>query len=150
MGISALGEDWLYLDPLINPKLFLSELLIPIPVITFSQLTPISAEIIYWLKTHIKQPVIILSYLALILLPYAVKNTPSSKQFYFFYSSGILSIIPIAASLPQNRDLAFASLSFSGLIALFIIHLLSDHKNTRSDKRKAASKALASTLIVLH
>ena len=150
MGVSALGEDWFYLDPLADPKLFLTELLIRIPVITFSQLTPIPAEIIYSLKPHLRQPVIFLSYLFLLLLPYTFKNTSMSKQFYFFYFSGLMSIIPIAASHPQDRNLVFVSLSFAGLIALFIIHLLADHKNTRSDKRKMLYKSLASLLIVLH
>ena len=130
---SALGHgaysSGFVIDPGREPLRFVWAALVRGPILLMAQWSPLPAEMFSFIyrREQINAWVVSVGFLALvffILLP-LLRNNRVAR---FWFIAMLLSVIPICASLPMNRNLLFVAIGAFGLIAQFVTAMQTKEK----------------------
>lgn len=125
-GFGAAGSGF-YREPLADPLVYAREALRHVPVLLMGQWTPIPADIASGVAldsaaaTTLRQIGVATIAVLVFLLAPLVRRDPIAR---FFAFGAVLSLLPIAATFPQNRLLFFLGLGSMGLLARVVSALL--------------------------
>jgi hypothetical protein len=153
---SALGHgaysSGFVIDPVGEPLRFAWVVLARGPILLMAQWSPLPAEMfsfIYW-REQINAWEVSVGSLALIffiLLP-LLRNNRVAR---FWFIGMLLSVIPICASLPMNRNLLFAAIGAFGLIAQFVAALQANENWLPTNRLwQVTARVLLFMLLVIH
>lgn len=146
------AQAGIYVDPSSDPLLFLLLMLEKIPIYIFTQLIeldgslfmilPSSTALIFWIGMAVVSLVIII-----IMIP-VLKKDPLAR---FWGLAMVLSIIPVSATMPANRNLFIISIGAMGLIGRYVA-LVTDPDTRLYAGRSGtiSAKVLLRILIILH
>ena len=119
LGYGSSGT-FLYIDPILNPVDFISQLLTRFPVILFSA---VGLPVVEILLAFSPQAAAILAVVCLILIGllalivYPILKTHRSSAFWVIGLLG--AIVPLGSGIPQNRNLGLVSLGVMALAGQF-------------------------------
>jgi hypothetical protein len=153
LGGYGASSSGLYLDPLRSPLAYARALLERAPFSLMGQWTPIPAELGSLPPPEVSLPswllaVALVTLVALALLPVLWRDRGAR-----FWGLGmLLSLLPISATFPSNRLLAFVGLGAMGLLARFFQLTLTTRDRSRHSGprfRLGVARALVATHLVL-
>ncbi len=121
-GFGAHGNTLFYINPIEHPLTYSLLLLERIPLISFSLLLALPTDIVANIPMF-KWPIIILTLILFCVLTVYLKKSRYSKQALFFAMAALISIVPIACSPPQSRNLMFVSYGSAAIIAIVLARL---------------------------
>lgn len=109
----------MYIDPTRNPAIFILGLIKKAPLFILGQFSPLPAESGMYLfspETSLVIALIFTAALALVLVPY-LRHDRTAR---FFTLAMACAIVPIAGTVPANRNLFFISFAAMPLVALIL------------------------------
>jgi len=123
LGHGAYGSGF-YVDPVREPILFAAAVLKRSPILLQGQLGPVPSIIYMFLseQARIVAWFIAAGFVAFVLImfiPMLRKNRVSR----FWFIAALLSVLPICATVPQNRNLFFVGIGAMALVAQFVAGL---------------------------
>jgi hypothetical protein len=137
----------LYVDPLREPILFISEMWHKAILLLTAQFTGISSDISMMLSQHtlsqfIIGELLVLAVLAVLFIPVIKKDRIAR-----FWTCGmLLSVLPCCATFPNDRMLIFVGIGAMGLLGQFIVFVFS---NKDAYKPKPAVRVISVIAAVL-
>ncbi len=128
LGYGATGT-LLYIDPILNPVDFITQLLTRYPVLLFSAVGPPLVDL---LIAFSPQAIVVVAAVCLIplgllaLAAYPVLKTHRASAFWLL---GLLAaIVPLVSGIPQNRNLGLVSLGMMGLAGQLFVDVATARK----------------------
>ena len=119
----------LYIDPILNPIDFITQLLIRFPVLLFSA---IGLPVVELILAFSPQAVAVLAMVCLFPLGLlALATCPvlkTHKASSFWFIGLLLAVIPLASGIPQNRNLGLVSLGVMGLVGQLFVDIATAKK----------------------
>jgi hypothetical protein len=128
LGYGASGS-LLYIDPILNPVDFITQLLTRFPVLLFSA---VGLPVVELILAFSPQGVAVLAVICLIplgLLALATYPVLKTHQASAFWVIGLLeAVIPLVSGIPQNRNLGLVSLGVMGLTGQLLVDVATAKK----------------------
>ncbi len=138
------GYSSFYIDPFVNPLVFIKNYLINIPSVILSQTLVIPADIISAIRY--RWLVALMGGLVLLAFIFGIQKLSKNREYFFFLTAFFLLMVPVASSPSQDRNLLQVSIAFSGLLAIALISIYSSLKT----KKNLVAKGVFYSLLVLH
>jgi hypothetical protein len=115
LGYGASGT-LLYIDPILNPVDFITQLLTRFPLLLFSAVGLPVVELLLAFSPHGARVLAAISLIPLGLLALATYPVLKTHRASAFWVIGLLgAVIPLVSGIPQNRNLGLVSLGVMGL-----------------------------------
>jgi len=151
LGHGASGGSF-YLDPSREPLRYAWAMVVRGPILLMRQwsriaadifsLVPVSTRMILW-------PVVVLLLLLILVLLWPLLR---SNRHARFWAIGMhLSVLPICATMPMNRNLIFVGIGACGLVGLYLGGVIANEKWLPQQRlRRFLTKAMFFTLLIVH
>ena len=123
LGYGARGT-LLYIDPILNPVDFITQMLTRIPVLLFSAVGLPVADLLLALSPQAMGAAAAVFFILLVLLAltvYPILKTHRAAAFWFIGLLG--AVVPLVSGIPQNRNLGLVSLGVMGLAGLLFVEV---------------------------
>jgi hypothetical protein len=128
LGYGARGT-LLYIDPLLNPVDFITQMLTRIPVLLFSAVGLPVADVLIAFSPQVMGVVAAVFLIPLGLLALAVYPILKTHRASAFWVIGLLgAVIPLVSGIPQNRNLGLVSLGVMGLAGQLLVDVATARK----------------------
>jgi len=122
LGYGASGSVLYYVDPAENPGFFLRKLASRLPLFVGSQFGLIPAEFALF-SPALNAVAVTAGAFVFVWLMVLLRLLPSRRLAGFFLLGSLLSMLPISAAIPQDRNLMLAGIGGSGLVGLLMVAL---------------------------
>lgn len=151
LGHGASGGSF-YLDPSLEPLRYAKAMLIRGPILLMRQWSRISADTFSCVPVStrlILWPIVVVLLLLILYLIWPLLKTNRHAR---FWAIGMhLSVLPICATMPMNRNLLFVGIGACGLVGHFIGGIAAKEDWVPKKRfRRFLTKSLFVTLIVVH
>jgi hypothetical protein len=128
LGYGATGT-LLYIDPILNPVNFITQLLIRYPVLLFSAVGLPVADILIAFSPQAMGVVAAVCLIPLGLLVLTVYPVLKTHRTSAFWVIGLLgAVIPLVSGIPQSRNLGLVSLGVMGLAGQLLVNVATARK----------------------
>jgi hypothetical protein len=128
LGYGARGT-LLYIDPILNPVDFITQMLTRIPVLLFSAVGLPVADVLIAFSPQalsVAAAVCLIPLGLLVLAAYPLLKTHRASAFWAIGLSG--AVIPLVAGIPQSRNLGLVSLGVMGLAGQLLVDVATARK----------------------
>ncbi len=128
LGYGAIGT-LLYIDPILNPVDFVTQMLTRIPVLLFSAVVLPVADLLLAFSPQALTVAAAVFLILLGLLALAVYPLLKTHRESAFWVLGLLgAVVPLVSGIPQSRNLGLVSLGVMGLAGQVLVDLASARK----------------------
>jgi hypothetical protein len=129
LGYGASGT-LLYIDPILSPADFITQLLIRAPVLLFSAVGLPVVEMLLAFSPHAAAILAVVCLIPLGLLALAAYPVLKAHRTSAFWLIGLLvAVIPLVSGIPQNRNLGLVSLGVMALAGQFFVDVATAKKS---------------------
>jgi riboflavin transporter FmnP len=129
LGYGASGT-LLYIDPILNPVDFITQLLTRYPVLLFSAVGLPVADLLLAFSPQAAAVAAAVLLVPLGLLVWAVYPVLKSSRTSAFWAVGLLcAVIPLISGIPQSRNLGLVSLGVMGLAGQLLVNVATARKS---------------------
>jgi hypothetical protein len=150
LGYGASGS-LLYIDPILNPVDFITQLLTRFPVLLFSA---VGLPVVELILAFSPQGVAVLAVICLIplgllaLATYPVLKTHRASAFWVIGLLG--AVIPLVSGIPQNRNLGLVSLGVMGLAGQLLVDVAKARKTVLTTFQLVSLKIATPLLLIMY
>lgn len=128
LGYGATGT-LLYIDPLLNPLDFITQLLTRFPALLFSAVGLPVTDVLLSISPQVMGVVAVVLLIPLILLALVVYPILKNHRTSAFWFLGLLgAVIPLVSGIPQSRNLGLVSLGVMGLAGQLLVDVAAARK----------------------
>jgi hypothetical protein len=151
LGYGASGT-LLYIDPILNPVDFITQLLTRFPVLLFSAVGLPVVEAVLAFSPQGAGVLAAVSLIPLGLLALATYPVLKTHRASAFWVIGLLgAVIPLVSGIPQNRNLGLVSLGVMGLVGQLLVDVATARKTgSLTTFQLILLKMAAPTLLILY
>ena len=129
LGYGASGT-LLYIDPILNPGDFISQMITRYPALLFSVVGPPVVDLLIAFSPHAMGVAAAVFFILLGLLVLIVYPLLKTHRTSAFWAIGLLSaVIPLVTGIPQSRNLGLVSLGVMGLIGQLLVDIATARKS---------------------
>jgi hypothetical protein len=149
LGYGAQGTQ-LYIDPILNPIGFLTELVTRYPLLLFSAVGLPVADMLVAFSPQATTTAAVVSAVALALLVLCVFPALRTHRTSAFWAIGLLgSTVPLVSGIPGNRNLGFVSLGVMGLAGQVVVDVAALRKARTPVAPKMILSMIATPVLLL-